>query len=72
MQDNIKGHLIYKHNCVSSNLCWGCNTMLCYSGLCHGTQPVITEAALREPFCDKALNAVMKWETGKYLTLVLR
>lgn len=64
---------------VSSSLCWGCNTTLCYPGFCHVTRLVITKAAFRIPFCDKAvvctapknLNAVMKRETGKYLALVL-
>lgn len=46
--------------------------MLYFSGFCHRAQAVITKAALREPFCDKALNAVMKWEAGKSLTLMLR
>lgn len=53
--------------------------MLCYSGFCHVTWLAITKAAFRVLFCNKAvactapknLNAVMKWETKKYLALVL-
>lgn len=65
-------------NTTVVSVCWGCNTMLCYSRFCHVTQLVYHKGS-RVPFCDKAvvctapknLNVVMKWETGKYLALVL-
>lgn len=64
---------------VSWSLCRECNTTLCCSMFCHVTCLVITKAAFRVLFCDKAavctapksLNAVKNWEAGKYIALVL-